>query len=93
MLIFTFFTDLSFVEGPIVDPDEPQPEQKPPKSGSTDSVPAPQTPTGVRPQYPQDPSALFNHHFGSFFNNDFFTNPFAGFGDFSFPRYTPWWKG
>lgn len=53
------------------------------------NVGPPQRPSG--PGF--DTSSIFDHHFGSFFNNNdgFFGIP--SFGGFNFDRYKPWWKG
>lgn len=80
------FADLSYVEGPIVDPDRPSTiPQKPTK---VDTV----TEFSPQPQYP-DSGSFFNHQFGGFFGPGIFGNPFGGFGLFDFPRFQPWWKG
>lgn len=78
-------TDLDFVKGPIMNPDDPGLGIGKDSTSSHES----------KPDFSSEshfPVHSFNTHFGNIFGNNFFTS-FPGLGFFDFPRYEPWWKG
>lgn len=86
-LMYAYLTDLDYVKGPIMNPDDP--------GLGLAKVPESTSSHESKPDFSAEahfPVQSFNHHFGNIFGNNFFTS-FPGLGLFDFPRYEPWWKG